>query len=83
MFVGLLMISSVTEMDFSADAASAIGGFLALIMMPFTYSIANGIMFGMLSFVIVRVCQGRAKEVHWVMWIAAALFALRIVTLVV
>ncbi len=82
-FVGLLMISSVTEMDFSADAASAIGGFLALIMMPFTYSIANGIMFGMLSFVIVRVCQGRAKEVHWVMWIAAALFALRIVTLVV
>ncbi len=40
-------------------------------------------MFGMLSFVIVRVCQGRAKEVHWVMWIAAALFALRIVTLVV
>ena len=82
-FVGLLMISSVTEMDFSADAASAIGGFLALIMMPFTYSIANGIMFGMLSFVIVRICQGRAKEVHWVMWVAAALFALRIVTLVI
>lgn len=82
-FVGLLMISSVTKMDFSEDAAGAIGGFLALIMMPFTYSIANGIMFGMLSFVIVRICQGRAKEVHWVMWIAAALFALRIVTLVV
>ena len=82
-FVGLLMISSVTKMDFSEDAAGAIGGFLALIMMPFTYSIANGIMFGMLSFVIVRICQGRAKEVHWVMWVAAALFALRIVTLVV
>ena len=82
-FVGLLMISSVTKMDFSEDAAGAIGGFLALIMMPFTYSIANGIMFGMLSFVIVRICQGRAREVHWVMWIAAALFALRIVTLVV
>lgn len=82
-FVGLLMISSVTKMDFSEDAAGAIGGFLALIMMPFTYSIANGIMFGMLSFVIVRICQGRAREVHWVMWVAAALFALRIVTLVV
>lgn len=52
-------------------------------MMPFTYSIANGIMFGILAFVIVRVCQGRAKDVHWVMWIAAALFALRIITLVV
>ena len=82
-WVGLLMMSSVTKMDFSEDPAGAIGGFLAIIMMPFTYSIANGIMFGILAFVIVRVCQGRAKDVHWVMWIAAALFALRIITLVV
>jgi len=82
-WVGLLMMSSVTKMDFSEDPAGAIGGFIAIIMMPFTYSIANGIMFGILAFVIVRVCQGRAKDVHWVMWIAAALFALRIITLVV
>ena len=81
-WVGLLMMSSVTKMDFSEDAAGAVGGFLAIIMMPFTYSIANGIMFGILAFVIVRICQGRAKDVHWVMWIAAALFLLRIATLV-
>lgn len=82
-WVGLLMMSSVTKMDFSEDAAGAIGGFLAIIMMPFTYSIANGIMFGILAYVIVRVFQGRAKDVHWVMWVAAALFVLRIITLVV
>lgn len=81
-WVGLLMMSSVTKMDFSEDPAGAIGGFLAIIMMPFTYSIANGIMFGILAFVIVRIFQGRAKDVHWVMWVAAALFLLRIVTLV-
>ena len=81
-WVGLLMMSSVTKMDFSEDAAGAVGGFLAIIMMPFTYSIANGIMFGILAFVIVRICQGRAKDIHWVMWIAAALFLLRIATLV-
>lgn len=82
-WVGLLMMSSVTEMDFTKDAAGAVGGFLAIIMMPFTYSIANGIMFGILAFVIVRIAQGRAKDVHWVMWVAAALFLLRIVTLVI
>lgn len=82
-FVGLLMISSVTKMDFSEDAAGAVGGFLAVVMMPFTYSIANGIMFAILSFVIIRIFQGRAKEMHWVMWVAALLFAFRIVTLVI
>jgi AGZA family xanthine/uracil permease-like MFS transporter len=51
-------------------------------MMPFTYSIANGIMFGILAHVIIRICQKRAKEVHQVMWISAALFVLRILTLI-
>ena len=37
------MLSAVTDMDFEEDAAGMIGGYLAIIMMPFTYSIANGI----------------------------------------
>lgn len=82
-FVGLLMVSNVKNMDFDEDIAGAMGGYLALIMMPFTYSIANGIMFGMLAFVIIRVFQGKANQVHWVMWVAAAIFVLRIITLVV
>lgn len=80
-FVGLLMMSSVKNMTFEGDIADNLGGFLAIIMMPFTYSIANGIMFGMLFWVILKVCCGKIKEVHPVMWIAAVLFIARFVTL--
>ncbi len=81
-FVGLLMTSSVKDMDFEADIADSMGGFIALIMMPFTYSIANGIMFGILTWVILKICTGKVKEIHPVMWISAALFVLRIITLI-
>ena len=82
-FVGLLMLSSVKDMDFSEDAAGAISGFMAIVMMPFTYSIANGIMFGILSYVIVSLFTGKVKNIQPVMWIAAGLFAIRIITLIV
>ncbi len=81
-FVGLLMMKSVSKMKFEGDIADVLGGFLALIMMPFTSSIANGIMFGIVAWVILKVCTGKIKEIHPVMWIAFALFALRIATLV-
>ena len=51
-------------------------------MMPRTYSIANGIMVGILAYAAIRMCQGRAEELAPIMWIAAALFAVRIATLV-
>lgn len=82
-FVGLLMMSSVLKMKFDGDIADAIGGFLAIFMMPFTYSIANGIMFGMLAWVILKVCTGKIKEIHPVMWISFVLFALRIASMFV
>lgn len=82
MFVGLLMVSSVRKMDFNDDAAAAVAGYLALIMMPFTYSIANGIMFGILAFTVIRVFQGKAKDIHPVMWVSAGLFVIRIIQLV-
>lgn len=82
LFVGLLMMKSVLKMKFEGDIADIVGGFLALIMMPFTYSIANGIMFGILAWVVLKVCTGKVKDVHPVMWVAFALFVLRIITLV-
>ena len=82
MFVGLLMISSVKKMTFEGDIADVVSGFIAIIMMPFTYSIANGIMFGILSWVILKLCMGKAKEIHPVMWISSALFIIRIITLI-
>ena len=82
-WVGLMMMEPIKEMDFAEDAAAAIGGFLAIAVMAFSYSIANGIMFAVLGFVVVRILQGRAKEVNWVMWTCTALFAIRIFSLVV
>ncbi|NLD11572.1 NCS2 family permease [Aminicella lysinilytica] len=81
-WVGLLMISSIKQMDFDGDIADVISGFMAIIMMPFTYSIANGIMFGMLSWVILKVCTGKIKDVNGIMWICFVLFAFRIYTLI-
>lgn len=82
LFVGLLMMKSVLKMKFDGDIADVVGGFLALIMMPFTYSIANGIMFGIVAWVILKVCTGKVKDIHPVMWVAFGLFVLRIITLI-
>lgn len=82
-WVGLLMMGSVTKMKFEGDIADVLGGFLALIMMPYTYSIANGIMFGILTWVILKILTGKTKDIPLVMWIAAFLFAIRVFTLAV
>ena len=82
-FVGLLMLTSVQKMDFTSDIADTIGGFTALVMMPFTYSIANGIMFGILTWIILKICTGKIKDIHPVMWVSGALFVLRIITMAI
>ena len=53
-----------------------ISAFLAIIMMPFTSSIANGIMFGIISYLVLKVIEGGAKEIKPVMWISGVLFIL-------
>jgi AGZA family xanthine/uracil permease-like MFS transporter len=78
--VGLNMASAVLKMDLSADMADALGGYLAFLMMPLTYSIANGIMFGMLSWILVKLCTKKAKDIHPVMYVIGVLFLLRIVS---
>jgi AGZA family xanthine/uracil permease-like MFS transporter len=80
-YVGLLMMSSVTKMKFEGDMADVVSGYVAIIMMAFTCSIANGIMFGILFWAILKVCTGRIKDIHPVMWVATGLFVLRIITL--
>ncbi len=79
LYVALLMLSAIKKVDFDGDAADVIGAFLAIVMMPLTYSIANGIMFGMLAWVILKVLCGKVKDISGVMWISVALFAAYIV----
>ncbi len=83
LYVALLMLSAVKKMDFEGDVADVIGGFLAIIMMPLAYSIATGIMFGIVSWVILKVCIGKIKDISAIMWISFVLFAIYIATLVI
>ncbi len=80
--VGLFMMSSVLKVKFEGDMADVLGAFVAIIMMPFTYSIANGIMFGVLTWMLLKILRGKVRDIHPVMWIVFALFVVRIVTLV-
>lgn len=72
-WVGVLMISSVTNIEWT-DPAVALPSFLTIAIMAFGYSISFGIGVGIISTVIVRVCTGKVKSVSIVTWIIAALF---------
>ena len=81
--VGFFMASSIKKMNFDGDLADSIGGYLAFLMMPLTYSIANGIMFGVLACFIIKVCSGQVKKIHPVMYIVCALFIIRVITIII
>ncbi len=74
-YVGYLMMTQIKNVKFEdAPMSDIIAGFLAIIMMPFTSSIANGIMFGIVSWIVLRLVEGNAKDIKPVMWISGALF---------
>ena len=71
--VGLFMMSPIKKIDLD-DITEAIPAFLTIIMMPFAYSIAEGIVFGMVSYVVINILAGKLKKVSPVMIILAILF---------
>ena len=74
------MMTQIKSVKFEdAPLSDVISAFLAIIMMPFTSSIANGIMFGIISYIVLKVIEGGAKEIKPVMWISGALFILYII----
>lgn len=73
MIVGFYMVSAVAEIDFS-DYSEAIPAFIGIAAMPLTYSISDGIMFGVISYTLVNLCCGKAKKVHWIMYILTVIF---------
>ena len=72
--VGALLVSQIRNLQFD-DLSLVIPAFLTMALMPFTFSITNGIGAGFISFVVLRLAKGRAKDVHPLMWISAILFA--------
>ncbi|MCS4536439.1 NCS2 family permease [Corynebacterium sp. HS2168-gen11] len=71
--VGALMISQIKDIDFS-QFHIALPAFLTIVIMPFTYSIANGIGVGFIAYVVMTAAAGKAKSIHWIMWLISALF---------
>ena len=76
--VGILMMRAVTEIDFK-DFSEAVPAFFTIVMMPFTYSIANGIAIGLIFYPICKIATGKGKEVNKIIYIFAILFILRFI----
>ena len=80
--VGFLMVSSVTEIRFDDDnLTEAIPAYIAIIAMPLFYSISEGISLGIISYVVLNLCTGKAKKVTPLMYILAVLFVLKYIFL--
>lgn len=75
MIVGVMMAGSFKEVDWS-DFSEALPAFLSAIIMTLAYNISIGIAFGFIFYIIVKVCQKKAKEVHPILWASASLFFL-------
>ncbi|MGI6520000.1 MAG: NCS2 family permease [Fermentimonas sp.] len=76
--VGLFMITSVVKINFE-DMTEALPAFLTIVMMPFAFSIAQGIVFGMLSFVFLKALSGQFKRISVAMWVIFVLFIVKLV----
>lgn len=76
--VGVMMAAPVKEIDWE-DYSEAIPAFVTMLLMPLAYSISDGIMLGMISYVVINALTGKFKKVSVTMWILAVLFVLRYV----
>ena len=79
--VGMFMMEPIMDIDFR-DYTEAIPAFLTIAMMPFAYSIAEGIFFGMISYTLLKTVAGKTKEVSPLMWVLSILFVLRYIFIV-
>lgn len=74
--VGALMMEPIRDIDFS-DWTEAFPAFMVIALMPFTYSIANGISAGLIMYPLLKIVAGRTKEVHWIMYPLAIIVLIR------
>jgi adenine/guanine/hypoxanthine permease len=78
--VGVLMTGSVVGINWS-DPAESIPCFLTIVMMPLTFSIAEGLAIGFITYPLIKTCQGKAHEIGVAVWILAGIFLLRFILL--
>lgn len=78
--VGCMMMAAIEKIDWR-QWDEALPAFLILIGMPFTYSIADGMALGFLSYPVIKILAGKTRDIHWCMYLIAVLFALRYFTI--
>jgi len=78
LFVGVLMIQGITHIEWD-DITEAVPAFLTIVFMPFTYSIADGIAMGFISYALVKLFTGKASTVPYMVWIIAGLWVIKFV----
>ncbi|MDR2332781.1 MAG: NCS2 family permease [Burkholderiaceae bacterium] len=80
LFVACLMLKELTEIDWS-ETTEAIPAVITALMMPFTYSIANGLAFGFISYAAIKLLTGRVRDVHWMVWVIGGVFLFKFIYL--
>jgi AGZA family xanthine/uracil permease-like MFS transporter len=76
--VGALMLTSITEIDWR-DPLVSVPAFLTLVLIPFTYSIANGLGFGVIAWAVLHLATGKCRRQDWLLYLLAALFLARFI----
>ena len=78
LFVACLMLRDLTELDWD-DTTEVIPAAVTALTMPFTYSIANGLAFGFITYAVLKLLTGKAKDVHWMVWFIGGLFLFKFI----
>lgn len=79
-FVACLMLREITELNWD-ETTEVVPAAVTALIMPFTYSIAHGLAFGFISFVVLKGLTGRAREVHWMCWIIGGVFLFKYIAM--
>ena len=80
LFVACLMLRELTELDWN-ETTEVIPAAITALAMPFTYSIANGLAFGFISYAVLKLLTGRAREAHWMVWVIGGIFLFKYIYL--
>jgi adenine/guanine/hypoxanthine permease len=79
-FVACLMLRELTELDWD-ETTEVIPAAVTALAMPFTYSIANGLAFGFITYAVLKAATGKVKDVHWMVWLIAAVFLIKFIVI--
>ncbi len=77
-FVACLMLRELTELDWD-DTTEVIPAAVTALTMPFTYSIANGLAFGFITYAALKLFTGKVREVHWMVWVIGGVFLFKFI----